>query len=134
MAKQPKSTPLPKIVLGDGDHEKLLGLSGSLSGKLAEMADQILEELDRAKVIPQEQLPPSVVRMGSTVSFETSDGARHRFTLVYPDMADIESGRISILTPIGAALIGLSEGQSIPWRARDGRVLTLTVLNVGQEV
>lgn len=124
---------MPKIVLGAGDHEKLLGLSGSLSGKLAEMADQILEELDRAKVVPQEKLPPSVVRMGSIVSFETSDGARHRFTLVYPDMADIESGRISILTPIGAALIGLSEGQSIPWQARDGRVLTLTVLDVGQE-
>ena len=133
MAKKPNSAPLPKIVLGAGDHEKLLGLSGSLSGKLAEMADQILEELDRAKVVPQEKLPPSVVRMGSIVSFETSDGARHRFTLVYPDMADIESGRISILTPIGAALIGLSEGQSIPWQARDGRVLTLTVLDVGQE-
>ena len=51
-------------------------------------------------------------------------------TLVYPGEADIEQGKISILTPIGAALIGLSKGQSIDWATRTGEIRRLTVLEV----
>jgi len=50
--------------------------------------------------------------------------------LVFPVDADMEADRISVLTPIGAALIGLSEGQSIEWRTRSGEWKTLTVLKV----
>jgi regulator of nucleoside diphosphate kinase len=49
---------------------------------------------------------------------------------VLPPEADISAGRISVLTPIGAALIGLSPGQSIDWETRDGRVGRLTVESV----
>jgi regulator of nucleoside diphosphate kinase len=52
--------------------------------------------------------------------------------LVYPAEADIEAGRISILTPIGAGLIGLREGQSILWPDREGRERRLTVVRVTQ--
>jgi regulator of nucleoside diphosphate kinase len=69
--------------------------------------------------------------MGSIVEF-SSDAGQRRVTLVYPVEADIAEGRISILTPIGAALIGLSQGQSIAWTARDGRRHRLTVLEVRQ--
>jgi regulator of nucleoside diphosphate kinase len=51
-------------------------------------------------------------------------------TLVYPAEADIAEGRISVLTPVGTALIGLRAGQSITWRTRDGRKQVLTVLRV----
>jgi regulator of nucleoside diphosphate kinase len=67
--------------------------------------------------------------MGSTLTYE-ADGQRRRVTLVYPTEADIAAGRISVLTPIGAALLGLAEGQSIDWTARDGRVRRLTIVEV----
>ena len=53
-------------------------------------------------------------------------------TLVYPGDADISEGKVSVLTPIGTALLGLSEGQSMHWTARDGREHELTVTAVGQ--
>ena len=69
--------------------------------------------------------------MGSHVRYATETGEVREVTLVYPGEADISAGRISVLTPIGAALIGLSSGQSIDWRARDGRVHRLVVQSVG---
>ena len=69
------------------------------------------------------------MQMGSTLTYE-ADGQRRRVTLVYPQEADIAAGRISVLTPIGTALIGLAEGQSIDWTSRDGRRQWLTVVAV----
>jgi regulator of nucleoside diphosphate kinase len=68
--------------------------------------------------------------MGSTVQFKSDDGQQRRVILVFPGEADISQGKISVLTPVGAALIGLSEGQSIMWTTRDGRDQQLTVLAV----
>jgi regulator of nucleoside diphosphate kinase len=67
--------------------------------------------------------------MGSLVEYEAR-GDRLRVQLVYPAQADVEAGRISVLTPIGTALLGLSAGQSIEWQTRDGRRQALTVLRV----
>ena len=61
-----------------------------------------------------------VVRMGSTLRYVTDSGEDRTVTLVFPAEADIAAGKISILTPIGAALLGLSEGQSIHWQTRNG--------------
>ena len=71
--------------------------------------------------------------MGAAVRFSL-DGAEPRTVrLVYPGEADIEQGRISVLTPVGAALIGLTAGQSIEWTDRDGKSRSLSVLEVGME-
>ena len=75
-------------------------------------------------------LRSDVVRMGSTLRYATDTGEERTVSLVYPVDANIEAGRISILTPIGTALIGLSSGQSIEWEARDGRSHRLTVEHV----
>jgi regulator of nucleoside diphosphate kinase len=64
------------------------------------------------------------------VTYKADDGRERRVELVFPGEADIGAGKISILTPIGTALIGLSEGQSIAWTARDGSERHLTVLKV----
>lgn len=72
--------------------------------------------------------------MGSIVEFRSNDGQERRVTLVYPGEADIAQGKISILTPIGTALIGLAPGQSISWTARDGKQHELNVLSVSNEV
>jgi regulator of nucleoside diphosphate kinase len=72
--------------------------------------------------------------MGSFVEFRDDESGRVRTVqLVFPADADMEADRISVLTPIGAALIGLSEGQSIEWRTRGGDWKTLTVLKVSEQ-
>ena len=69
--------------------------------------------------------------MGCRIEFrDNATGKVQTVTLVYPGEADIARGRISVLTPIGAALIGLSAGQSIDWETRSGSIKRLTVLDV----
>lgn len=128
-----KTSSLPRLVIGAEDHGRLMTMANGLSGPMAEVADQLMTELERARVVSQDKMPDDVVRMGSTVSFTTADGFNRTFRLVYPGEANISEGKVSVLTPIGAALIGLSEGQSIPWTARDGRLLSLTVIKVVQD-
>ena len=86
--------------------------------------------MDRAKVVQDGSVPANVVRMGSTVTFKSDDGNTRTFKLVYPAEESLDEHRISVMTPVGAALIGLAEGQSISWTARDGRKHELTVEKV----
>ena len=72
-------------------------------------------------------MPANVVRMGSTVTFKSDDGNTRTLKLVYPADESLDEHRISVMTPVGAALIGLAEGQSIRWTARDGKHHRLTV-------
>lgn len=126
------TTPLwlsPRIVLSQSDHRQLSVLALAGSGHSADIADDLLHELDRASVVEDGTLPDDVVRMGSRVRFRTGRDERN-VVLVYPAEADIAAGRISVLTPVGTALIGLRAGQSITFRTRDGRPQMLTVLRV----
>jgi regulator of nucleoside diphosphate kinase len=122
----------PKIVLTTEDHRMLSKLAHAGISEASTVADDLLFELDRASILPPEQVPPNVVRMGSTVQYRTTDGDQREVTLVFPADADIERNRVSVMTPIGAALIGLSEGQSITWQTRDRRKQVLTVIKVTQ--
>ena len=70
--------------------------------------------------------------MGSETTFEDDSGRVQRVTLDYPRDADISEGKISVLTPIGAALIGLKVGQTITWETRTGEIKRLTVREVRQ--
>jgi len=125
-----KNRKKPNIVVSDVDYERLMGLANSVPEQHEEIADELMAELDRAKVVPAKRLPQNVVHMGSVVEFRSNDGHERRVTLVYPGEADIAQGKISILTPIGTALIGLAPGQSISWTARDGRAHELNVISV----
>ncbi|ERI13253.1 nucleoside diphosphate kinase regulator [Brucella intermedia] len=129
-----KNRKKPNIVVSEIDYERLMGLATNVSERLEEIAEELMAELDRAKVVPAKRLPQDVIHMGSTVEFRSNDGQQRRVTLVYPGEADIAQGKISILTPIGTALIGLAPGQSISWTARDGKQHELNVLSVSNEV
>ncbi len=120
---------LPDIVIRAADEERLAAMATSLLDSKPELAEELLAELARARLADGAALPPDTVQMGSTLTYEV-DGRRRRVTLVYPTEADIDAGRVSVLTPIGTALIGLAEGQSIEWTARDGRRQRLTVVEV----
>ena len=120
----------PAISLTRTDHERLGRLAESYIARNPDVAEQLLAELDRARVVEDGRIAADVVRMGSTLRFTTDAGEDRTVTLVFPGEADIAEGKISVLTPIGAALIGLPEGKSIGWTARDGRTHRLTVESV----
>jgi len=130
-ASAPERTPLPDIVIRAADEERLAELANGLLDSRPELGEGLLSELARARLASDEALPANTVQMGSTVTFE-AEGRRRQVTLVYPAEANIDAGRVSVATPIGTALLGLAEGQSIDWTARDGRVQQLTVVAVAQ--
>jgi regulator of nucleoside diphosphate kinase len=120
----------PNIVVSHRDQDRLTTLATGALGRFPDVAKELLIEMDRAETMAVDAIPASVVQMGSWVVFRTDDGQTRRHRLVFPGDADIAAGKISILTPIGAALIGLSEGQSIAWETRDGKARRLTVVSV----
>jgi regulator of nucleoside diphosphate kinase len=111
----------PRITLGRRDHERLQRLvDQQAGGRDAALVERLDQELSRARVV--EQAPPDVVAMNSTVVFEDVDtGARREVRLCYPQDARREAGCVSVLAPIGSALLGLCVGQSIDWEVPGGR-------------
>lgn len=130
MAPENKKQRKPAITMTRSDRESLSRLAESYAMRNPDVADVLMAELERARVVEDARIPADVIRMGSTLRFTSDLGEGRRVTLVFPGEADIAESKISILTPIGAALIGLAAGQSIDWTARDGRVHRLTVETV----
>lgn len=128
-----RTASLPEIVLSESEHASLMNLASEAEDRLPGVGEALLAELDRAAIVASQDMPDDIVRMGSSVLYRSDDGAEREVRLVYPAKADIAEGLISVMTPIGAALIGMKEGSSIDWTARDGREHRLTVLRVRQE-
>ena len=83
-----------------------------------------------APVVGHDEVPPGVVTMNSSVRCrEESSGKEYLLTLVYPEDAGGE-GKVSILAPVGTALLGLTVGQSIDWPAPGGKTLKLSLLDI----
>lgn len=123
---------VPNIIVSAADYERLTDLATASLERLPEVAEELLNEMERAKIVKDGSVPDDVVRMGSTVTFRSDDGRELTETLVYPVDEDSDAHKISVMTPVGAALIGLAVGQSISWTARDGRKHQLTVVKVQQ--
>jgi regulator of nucleoside diphosphate kinase len=99
-------------------------------GHLAD-APALAPELDRADIVPFQAVSPDVVTMNSRVAFEDETTGEFRIvTIVYPQDADPSEGKISVMAPVGSALLGLSVGQSIEWCFPDGRPRTLRVIEL----
>ena len=94
-------------------------------------AVHLAPELDRADIVASLSVPPDVVTMYSRVAFEDETTGQSRVvTIVYPQDADASEGKISVMAPVGSALLGLSVGQSIEWCFPDGRPRTLRVVEL----
>jgi regulator of nucleoside diphosphate kinase len=120
-----------RITLAAQDHEKLSILARAAENTMPDVAAVLSEELDRAHVLAKGRHPEHTVCMGCEAEFrDDTTGKVQTVTLVYPDEADISKGKISVLTPIGTALIGLRAGHSITWETRTGDLRRLTVLQV----
>ena len=99
-------------------------------GRNAQVLEDLDEELARAVVVSQEEIPPDVVTMNSRVVFEDErTGRRREVSLVYPHQAD-SVDKVSVFAPVGAALLGLSVGQSIDWPLPENRNVRLRIVSV----
>ena len=123
---------LPPIKIAEDESRRLSSLANSTMDLFPRVAQFLARELERATVADENDLH-GVVRMGSKVTYRDDEtGASRQIVLVYPHQANIELNRISILTPVGAALIGLSVGQRIAFETPDKRIRGLTVLAVSE--
>ncbi len=123
---------LPRIHLVEAEADRLYELAEGLSRGQPELSALLLKEIERAELHDDAaDLPPGVISLGSRVAFvDETTGAEREVSLVYPQFADFEAGRLSVLTHVGAGLLGMSEGQRITWPDREGRAHKLRVLKV----
>ena len=123
------------IVVTETDARRIRGL---LAARVASELDQVhLEglrvELERALVLEPESVPRDVITMNSRVLVhDLTSGERRELVLVLPVDADVAAQRISVLAPLGTALLGYREGDEVEWRMPGG-LRRLRVVRVTQE-
>ncbi|MDP2213430.1 nucleoside diphosphate kinase regulator [Phenylobacterium sp.] len=121
----------PNIILSETDADRITDLALGARQRAPDVARLLLEEVERAEVRPDAETPADIAGMGARVEFvDQTHGEARAVTLVYPAEADIAAGRISILTPVGAGLLGLRPGQAIQWPDREGHERELRVVSV----
>lgn len=122
---------LPLIIISRTDAERLSNLAEQMERSSPMAADLLLDEIERAEIRDDHAVPDDVVGMRSVVEFtDEANGKPRVVQLVYPPEADIAAGRVSVLTPVGAGLIGLSAGQTIMWPDREGHQRPIQILKV----
>ena len=124
-------TMLPPITVMEDEARRLNALAGSSAMLFPRVAHFLAQEMERASVVADNSDLGGVVRMGSQVRYcDDKTGEVRDVVLVYPHEADITLKRVSVLTPVGAALIGLSVGQAIEFRTPGDNKRCVTVLGV----
>lgn len=128
---RPARARLPKIHLDANLVGRLEALAAATMRRSPEVGERLLDEIARAKLVNPEQLRDDTITIGSEVTYrDLSTGRSQTVIVVYPEDADIARHRISVLTPIGVALLGLSTGATISWTSRDDQVRRLEVVDV----
>ena len=123
---------MPKPVLSLEDYSRLSGYLQRLAPGVTSRA--LEEEIDRADLRKAKELPESVVRLGSRVTYlDLQSGREREITIVPPERAAAGNGFVSFLAPVGAALLGLSAGQQIEWVMPNGKTRAFKVLTVGAQ-
>lgn len=96
-----------------------------------DVGPDLSEKLENSWVLADEQVSLDTVCLGSTVSYDV-EGQQRQVTLVLPNEVLADAGRLSVLTPVGVALLGLKPGRRGEWNSRDGHRHQLTVVRVGR--
>lgn len=121
----------PHVIIDEAYYDRLHSIAESFLNRNAEVANRLIDEISRAEICISKHMPESVVNLGSRVTYRDEiTGKTETINLVWPFEADISEKRISVMTPIGAALIGLEEGASIDWKTNSGEIRHLTVVSV----
>ena len=123
-------------IIIDATHlRRIEGLAEGALHRNPALADRLLEELSRARIVESEHMPVDVVSIGSVVTYRDDiRGQEKSVTLVYPEDADISRLQVSLMTPIGVALLGLSEGSDFYWDTRDNQQRMLVIIRVEQPI
>lgn len=116
----------PELTISTTDFDRLETLLDNLPAD-ALGADTLSKELDRANIVEPKDLPDNIVSMNSTVRFSWGDGKSSSLTLVYPKDMDKSGTTISVLAPVGSALLGLKTGDTINWPLPNGDMSTITI-------
>lgn len=133
MTALPTTGDLPPITLTRTVYQRLADLSEAAAARQPEVAEYLDRELERARLVADDALAEATVTIGSRVVFLDCDADyRHDIVLVWPGEEDSARHRLSVMTPVGAALIGLRAGQGITWRNRAGVWRRLRVERVGR--
>lgn len=120
---------LPEIFLSRDDYDRLDQLLGDSDRQGA--AGLLRREIDRAVILPSAELPRDAVGLYRWTHYvDDGAGQPRRVRLVLPTEADIDQGQVSVLSHVGAGLIGLREGQAIRWPDPSGRARKLTPILV----
>jgi regulator of nucleoside diphosphate kinase len=122
---------LPPVIISETDREDLYAVATSAltNSLMAPAASNVLREIYRATIVPNDQLPTNVVAVNSCVDVRDNvAGANRRIVLVLPGETSTKPNAVSVLSPLGAALIGLSEGSSVEWCTASGDRSSMTVL------
>lgn len=120
----------PAVHVAEDDYDRLLNLAAQ-DGPGAEL---LARELDRAVVVRQAWRGRPFVRLGSWVEYEDRlAGKLRRVQVVPPDAADIDENRLSVISPVGAALLGLAEGDVFGWTAGDGRPRLIAIVSISDD-
>lgn len=102
--------------------QKLLLDARATDYRKSEYLEKLQAEIDRARVVQPKDIPSDVVTMNSTVSIEDLDTKEEEvYTLVFPEDADVQQGKISILAPIGTAMLGYEVGDTFEWDVPAGK-------------
>jgi len=121
----------PRLIIDERAYQRLFALAERARAQVPDLAERLLEEIERADLRAAGEMPADVVTLGSEVTYREGERTQ-TVQIVAPEDADIERRRISVLTPVGAALIGLAVGQKISWSMPDKRVAVLEVVAVHQ--
>lgn len=112
------------------DFDRLEAILDALPAETFSGKTELRGELDRAEIVEPQDVPPDVVTMNSKVRFVLESGEEFCLTLVYPQDIDGSTERISILAPVGSALLGLSAGAQIEWPKPGGGVMKVRLVEV----
>ena len=124
----------PEIIISTIDAERLEALLDALPSDGFIGRAGLETELARAKIVEPKDVPPSVVTMNSTVHFRIeSSNEDFELTLVYPKDSDLSGKTISVLAPVGSALLGLSQGDEIEWPKPSGGVIRVKIQEVAYQ-
>lgn len=115
------------ITITKQDHRRLRDVAIVYSGSEMAAAMLLLAELERAAIVDSYDVAPSVVTMNSRVTCRISTGETRMVALVYPRQADVARGHISVLAPLGRALLGAAVGDHVQAVVGSGRTISWIV-------
>jgi regulator of nucleoside diphosphate kinase len=124
-------TALPvERTLTQTDHARLMRLLARGGQPPLPAAEAMRDMLDTSDVVPSPAVPATVVTMYTQVLLEENDGTQHQLTLCYPPDANPSRGQVSVLSPIGAAVLGLRVGETARWQAPTGDERSARILSI----